>query len=119
MTSYTGRTISSSQWTEGYIDSRNNLSGSLSGNIPSPRDRICNVSPTATGAPNSFCTITCRGKEEFPTSSYKKENRPNKVTTEIFGVSHPEVEGGEKEGAKGGGGGDGEEEGGGEEEEGG
>ncbi|MQM00211.1 hypothetical protein Taro_032941, partial [Colocasia esculenta] len=36
MTSYTGRTISSNQWTEGYIDWRNNLSGSLSGNIPPP-----------------------------------------------------------------------------------
>ncbi|MQL80788.1 hypothetical protein Taro_013246 [Colocasia esculenta] len=82
---------------------------------PPPRDRICNVSPTATGAPNSFCTITCRGREEFPTSW--KENRPNKVSAEIFGLSHPGVEGGEKEGAKGGGGGG--EEGGGEEEEGG
>ncbi|MQL86028.1 hypothetical protein Taro_018556 [Colocasia esculenta] len=96
MTSYTGRTISSSQWTEGYIDWRNNLSGSLSGNIPS-RDRICNVSPTATGAPNSFCTITCRGREEFPMSRRTVQTRSWRKFSEFH---IPELKEGKKRGRK-------------------
>ncbi|MQL86146.1 hypothetical protein Taro_018680 [Colocasia esculenta] len=61
---------------------------------------ICSLSPTATGAPYSFSTITRRSKDEYPTPSYKKENPLDKVVTINVRVADVEAKGIEEEGRK-------------------